>query len=179
LQSQCNGAVERFNQSFINKLAKFVYDDIENWSNMVNTALYSYNICNISRLGASPLNLLYSREPYDFSLDNLTNVMISDKSIGELDKIRNKLINETIKKREKEMADLPKKDLPDDLKEGQLVRKRKFAYEMGSKFESSWSVPFWIIKNNGKGCYWIRCLDGNTFKINRRDIDPIEQDNES
>ncbi|KRH92514.1 putative transposable element, partial [Pseudoloma neurophilia] len=47
---QCNGSVERFNRTFINKLAKFIKNDIHNWSDFVSTALYSYNISAISKI---------------------------------------------------------------------------------------------------------------------------------
>lgn len=67
----CNGAIERFNRTFIAKIARTVKADLYNWSNYINVTLYSYNISCVKILNASPFKLLYGRDPYDFSMEEI------------------------------------------------------------------------------------------------------------
>ncbi|KRH93475.1 LTR retrotransposon [Pseudoloma neurophilia] len=171
---QCNGVVERFNRTFINKLAKMVSADPSKWADYVNVSLYCYNVSEIERLKASPFKLLYGRDPYDYTLEKLSNEHHKTKSLAEINLIRKELMENVINKRLSEIEKLPTGNSPDDLQVGQLVRKRKSPLEKGNKLDPLWTDPFWITKKVGRGCYWIQGLSGNTMKVNRRDLDPID-----
>ena len=61
---QANGLVERFNQTLINSLAKFVQDNREGWDENLDAVVYGYNTAVQVRDNASILirfTLFYAR----------------------------------------------------------------------------------------------------------------------
>lgn len=98
---RCNGTVERFNRTFLNKLTRFISEDLYKWPELVSVALYSYNISSITKLKASPFKMLYGRDPHDFTLNDLTGNDIKIKSLDELDRIRLELKKKAIEEKRK------------------------------------------------------------------------------
>ena len=57
---QANGLVERFNQTIINSLAKFVQDNRETWDENLEAVVYSYNTAvQVTEFTCSFLTIIY------------------------------------------------------------------------------------------------------------------------
>ncbi|MGL4849428.1 MAG: reverse transcriptase domain-containing protein, partial [Clostridium sp.] len=67
---QCNGTVERTNQTLIAKLAKFTDGRWEEWDNFLYYALFAYRISVRTVSKRSPFELLYGRPPNPLDFDN-------------------------------------------------------------------------------------------------------------
>ena len=69
---QANGLVERYNQTIVNSLAKFVQDDRETWDENLDAVVYSYNTAiQVSEILSGDGNYIYLcvfRNPLNFLL---------------------------------------------------------------------------------------------------------------
>lgn len=110
-----------------------------------------------------------------FKLEEITGTIIENKTLDELERIRNHFIDETKQWREKEIQKCKGLEYPGTLEVGTVVHRKNTPIEWTLKLESNWTGPFWIIKNVGKRFHWIQGVSGNTMKVNRKDIDHLPQ----
>ena len=59
---QCDGMVERVNQTLADIIARYVSKDPTKWSDFLPTATFAYNTAVHSSTGYSPFYLMYGRE---------------------------------------------------------------------------------------------------------------------
>ncbi|KRH93512.1 putative transposable element [Pseudoloma neurophilia] len=97
---QSNGTTERFNKTFIKKLAKMFGGDLSKWSEMIEPARFAYNTTPISSLKASPFKILYGRDVYDFRMEEMVGKeSCHNKTLDDIDRVRKELLNK--RKRDK------------------------------------------------------------------------------
>ena len=113
-----------------------------------------------------------------FTMNEILNADEEDQKLEKIHLLRKFYKRKAIQTRNEEIEALKTGIDVDDLKVGNLVRKRKSPSQRGTKLESQWEDPFWIVKKCGNGSYWVQGISGNTYKVNRRDLQYIQDDSE-
>ncbi|KAI5150847.1 hypothetical protein ENBRE01_1752 [Enteropsectra breve] len=135
-------------------------------------ALYSYRISPISKLGVSPFNLLYGREPSSFIIATETASVsrTSEEIISNIEAKRNSAIQKAIDIRNMEIVRAVEDNSSLNLQSfqpGEIVMKLKEKYETGHKLNDKWAGPFIVVNVKPKGAYTIKSLSGATFEYNQ------------
>ncbi|KRH94154.1 pol polyprotein [Pseudoloma neurophilia] len=119
---QANWTAERFNKTFIRKLAKILNGDLSKWSEMVDTERFLYNTTPIASLKASPSKILYGRDVYDFEMTEMVGKEASpNTTLCSIEKVRQELVKQVKEVRERENFSMKGGKPPDDLVKGQFV----------------------------------------------------------
>jgi hypothetical protein len=171
---QCNGAVQRLNRTLIAKLARICNGDWSNWDVKLLLAVYAYRICPITRLKASPFELLYGREANKMNRTleclNLETLKKDESEIVEKTfQFRNNILEEARKNRVKEieratLITVKNSNEKNSLEIGQIVMRRKQAFEKESKLDSKWTGPYQITRTFENEGYEIRSPEGKIYR---------------
>ncbi|KRH92035.1 putative transposable element, partial [Pseudoloma neurophilia] len=101
---QSNGTAERFNKTFITKLAKMLSGDLSKWSEIIEPARFAYNTTPISSLKASPFKILYGRDVYDFRIEEMVGKeSCHNKTLEDIDRVRKELVKQAKERRKRKL----------------------------------------------------------------------------
>ena len=173
---QTNGAVERFNRTLCESLAKIAEKDNQ-WDIHIPAALFAYRTNKHNTTKMTPFKLMYGREatlPVDdlkisqIDIDNTKDLMnrIYDTT-NILEDIRKEALNNIelsqIKQKERFDAKLKKPKL---FKIGDKVLLKDSAKEKqwSGKLDPKWKGPYYIHEVIGQGAYKLRTLKGQILK---------------
>ncbi|MEG0619293.1 MAG: reverse transcriptase domain-containing protein [Bacilli bacterium] len=169
---KCNGTAERFNKTLIDKLCKIVNEDFNDWDNCLELATFACRVSPISRIGASPFEILYGRSPKLANDENIGKDNKDEENI--MLKIINKriaLVNKCVVQRDNEMnKGRCEGKSNDDLNVNDCVYRRKHAIERENKLDSKFDGPYKVIRKLDKGGYVIKGFDIKERSVNRKDL---------
>ena len=176
---QANGLDERFNQTLVNSLAKFVQDDRDTWDQHLQEVVYAYNTAVQESTKHTPFEAMFGRTarlPIDFNADSCYD---ADEKVEEfmdaesMDSFEcaakrqktEQVIKENIKKaqaKQKRLYDL-KHGAASCFNVGSLVLKKDFrrAKRKGGKLDYRWQGPYIITGSAGKGLFKLKQLNGD------------------
>jgi hypothetical protein len=172
---QCNGAVERTNQSLVAKLAKLVKGRWEDWDEYLDLTLYAYRISPRKASKISPFELLYGRKPLPMgeigepSRDLEDNGLIFER-LMETRKDLLEVEKEIRRQESGEVADVEKYCL------GDIVMRRKPPVDIKNKLDSKFEGPYRVVKVGSKGSYTLADPFKREFIVNKKDIKLMDQE---
>lgn len=173
------------NQSLLLKLAKIKFLSNKQWDELLDTALWCVRISPIKRIGLSPFQLLFGRNPNSIEIKENCEYANSNKLIKDFNEhlriIDNMQRTSFIKTNKDKNAKKEFKKTERNFKENDLVLKRNFARtNKGSKkLNPKWEGPYQIISDKGKGVYEIKCVNGLIQKMNGRNLKRYTEDVDS
>lgn len=172
---QANGLDERFNQTLVNSLSKFVNDNRDAWDVNLQEVVYAYNTAVQESTKHTPFMAMFgriARLPVDFSGNydadvELEEFMDAESEISSEHALKRRKTEETIKGNIKQAQAKQKKHY--DLKHGasscfdvgSLVLKKDFRRRKrkGGKLDYRWLGPYVITASVGKGLFKLKEFD--------------------
>ena len=178
---QGNGLVESSNKNLMNILKKTVGDNKRSWDNKIKFALWADRITKKSSTGKSPFELVYGLDAtlpvhlklpmYQFvqkyGLDEDFQQSKIDQLV-ELDEIRRKALDQSIKNQEKVKKTFDKSSRQRVFQEGDTILlwdKRREKPGNHGKFDSLWTSPYIIQGTAGKNSFCLNRLDGEKLAL--------------
>jgi hypothetical protein len=172
---QCNGAVERTNQSLVAKLAKLVNGKWKDWDEYLELTLYAYRISPRKISKFSPFELLYGRKPVPWGeigepSDDVEN---NELVIERLKEVRKDMLQIERDIRDREMKDTSETEI---FSTGDVVMRRKAPADIKNKLDCKFEGPYQIIKVGRKGSYTLMDPFRREFVVNKKDIKLMDQE---
>ena len=191
---QCNGMVERMNETLISMLQTLPRSQKTNWPNAVNKMCHAYNSTKHSVTGYSPYFLLFGREPIlpiDLLLGIDEDAPIAQKSYqqfaarwkSQMEEAYRIAREKTKQRRKEDRERWSRKQMLDDLQPGCRVLVRNYKEKGGpGKLRSFWEEDVYVIvrvHTDLKVVYDVRKEGGKKNKIrvvHRNMILPVDDD---
>jgi len=173
---QTNGAVERFNKTLCETLAKIAEKDNQ-WDKHIPAALFAYRTNKHSTTKMTPFKLMYGREavlPVDdlrlsiIDIDNTRDLMNRIYDISNtLEDVRKEALNniERFQTKQKERFDAKlKKSKIFKIGDKVLLKDSAKEKQWSGKLDPKWKGPYYIHEVIGKGAYKLRTFEGQVLK---------------
>lgn len=164
---QCDGLVERLNQTILSMLAKHVEENQKNWDAWLPFVLLSYRSAKQSSTGLSPYQLMFGREarlPADVALGTGTNldtpVQLTTEFVAELERKQQQareIVDTQLTLAQQRQGRNAGSSTPFELVDGDYVWLHQPALRPGltKKLRCPWTGPFRVV----------RCFENWTYKI--------------
>ena len=157
---QCNGMVERMNETLISMLKTLPRSQKSSWPDFINKMTHAYNCTRHSVTGYSPYFLLFGREPVlpidvllgideDSPVSQKSYQQYAEKWKKQMEEAYNIARSKTKKRRAEDEVRWNKKKLLSELKEGSRVLVRNYKDKGGrvkQKLQSHWENDVYIVE---------------------------------
>lgn len=180
---QANGLDERFNQTLVNSISKFVGSNHDNWDEQLEEIVFSYNTAIQESTKISPFEAMFgriARLPVDINAalkydadEKLKQFCSAKEPDKEVQVAMQKKMTDTVKaniqkaqQKQKEYYDR-KHSTTLCFKKGSVVLKKDFLRKKrrGGKLDYRWQGPYVIIASLGKGLFRLQELHGSKVSI--------------
>jgi hypothetical protein len=164
-----NGAVERFNRTFQDIMAKRLQDsDPRRWPEYVPSAVLAHNVSMHSQTGLSPYNLMFGRRPPSSLVEP---GLHADSDLQNEEFLRLKKLFEEIK------SDRLDPYLKPIIKPGDLVWLFRPAVtdDCPRKFHSPWKGPMTVLQQHGRVNFLVKNQHGKELLVNSNQLKPVLQ----
>ena len=147
--AHCIGAIERTHRTFAERLTPYVTDNKDNWSEFVDSVVFSMNTSFHSSLNCSPFEICHGQRASFPLISHEKEISIPPDYENYLHTLSRKLdlirknAHENIQNNQKQMCFHANKKLHIlNLKKGDYVYMRNFSKEKGAKLSNSYTGPF-------------------------------------
>jgi len=177
LHPQSDGQVERYHQTILNYLAKFISEDQKDWDNLVPMYLLAYRSSKHAAMGASPAELYFARD-LRLSLDLLRGSSpergeenSSEGCVQRLKKKLNDVYNDARRRlnlqslRSKIRYDQRAKKINFNISQNVWFYNPRRKRGKSPKLQSNWEGPYKIIKKLSDAVYEIRKSNKHKCKV--------------
>ena len=180
---QANGLDERFNQTLVNTLSKFVQENRQVWDEKLGEVVYAYNTAVQESTKHTPFEAMFGRMarlPVDlnsikhYDPDTVLEECCTYKSDESELRARRHETEQAIKEniataqaKQKKYYDL-RHDAASCFGVGSLVLKKDFtrSKRKGGKFDYRWKGPFVITATLGRGLFRLKAVNGDKVSMN-------------
>ena len=172
---QANGLDERYNQTLINSLSKFVQEDRTTWEERLGEVVYAYNTAVQESTKHTPFEVMFGRvarlpvESTNADPESRVEQFIAADDMDEEERaVERKELEEDVRKniavaqeKQKRYYDL-KHGAASCFKVGSVVLKKDFTRKRrrGGKMDYRWEGPFRVTKSCGRGLFQLTEIQG-------------------